>query len=222
MGKRSKKIRQARVSDADDDEDKVSSTTPKNVSTSKTNVQSDHDPEDNVQSDHDPEDNWPPGWSDTKKRQISPAQWPLNSKQWSLFEKLLKKMGKEKNPTPGSIAKMIGAAGIWDVSHPKWKIEGRTGIANDFHPDKVLLLIGDSRKHGVKINDSFKEELLNLATAAYQGEVIDNVLSEGTDVAQSAIAATKTKRGMKFRRLCNISETQRKRYLVRAIRGNLP
>jgi hypothetical protein len=176
-GKRAKRAQQARVSDADDDDSKVSSNTraiePKDVSTS----------EPNAQSDHDKEDNWPPGWSDTKKREISPAQWPLNSEQFSLFKRLLEKMGKAKDPTPGSIAKMIGGAGIWDVSHPKWKLEGRTGIGYHFHPDKVMLLIEESRKHGVKINDTLKEELVKLATAAFQGKVTDNVLSEGTDVA---------------------------------------
>jgi hypothetical protein len=216
-GNRKKKAQRARVSDVDDDDDddgnnKVSSTTqaiePEDDLTSKTDAQ----------SDHDPEDDWPPGWSDTKKREISPAQWPLNSEQWSLFKKLLKNMGKEKNPTPGSIAKMIGGAGIWDVSHPKWQLERRTGIGNYFHPDKVRLLIEESRKHGVKIDDTFKEELLRLANEAFSGEVTDNLLSEGIDVAQSATARTARKR----RRLCKILERRRRRYSARAKRGNLP
>jgi hypothetical protein len=167
-GKNKRRAQQARVSDNDDS--KPSSTTraiePEDVSTSEVNAQ----------SYYKSEDNWPPGWSDTKKGEISPAQWPLNSDQWTLFNKLLVKMGKAKNPTPGSIAKMIGGAGIWDVSHPKWKLEGRKGIGHYFHPDKVLLLIEESRKHGVKINDTFKEDLLSLATTAFQGEVTDNVV----------------------------------------------
>lgn len=230
MGKRKKnKALQARVSDADDDDDRrVPSSTP------AITHRDDPPTEQDAQSHHNLEDNWPPGWSGTKKREISPAQWPLNSEQLSRYVKLLKKMGQAKKPTPGSIAKMIGAAGIWDVSHPKWKLEGPKGIAYHFHPDKVTLLVNESRKAGVKINDTFKDELLRLATTAFQGEVTDDVLTEGTDISQSATTIGKRTRPtgrtgrphersrVRTSRPCRDSERQRRRYSVEGRTRSLP
>lgn len=134
----------------------------------------------------DEDDSWPPGWSESKKQNTDPTQWPLTKDEVSRLKTLLERLGKQKKPTPSSIAKLIGKAGVWDVTHPMWKLEGRKGIGNHVHPDKVSQHINTSRKHGVIISSSEEDDLKKLATTAFQGEqpakttpisVVDNTTS---------------------------------------------
>ncbi|ERF69425.1 hypothetical protein EPUS_09428 [Endocarpon pusillum Z07020] len=114
------------------------------------------------------DDNWPPGWSEKQKRDTDPAQWPFSEDQLSKLPILMQQLGKVKSPTPGKIAKLIGDAEVWDVSHPKWKLEGRKGIGYQFHPDRIRRRIEESRKCGLMVDDAAEQELVKLATAAFQ------------------------------------------------------
>lgn len=185
------KVQQARVSDADDDSGPGSPIS---------------------------DDNWPPGWSEKQKRDTDPVKWPLTKDQMSKLKILMQKLGKVKKPTPGKIAKLIGDAEVWDVSHPKWKLEGRKGIGYHFHPDKIRRQIEESRNCGLMVNDDDEEELLNLATVTFQsGSPVRNMLRSITDIAQTAMTRLMGRRRPHYR----ISAGLRRRFLGRTTLGNL-